>query len=54
MHYIELMHDLKVDRLSTLWLRDPSGQICFIGLIEFEWHENKKINVDVGEIRELK
>ena len=36
-HYMELMKDMKVEKLSTLWLMESSGEICFFGLIEFRW-----------------
>lgn len=53
-HYMELMKDVKIEKLGTLWLMENSGDICFFGLVEFEWRPNEKVSVDIGEIEELK
>ena len=48
------MKDMKVEKLNTLWLMQSSGEIIFFGLVEFQWRQNEKFSVDIGEIQELK
>ena len=47
-HYIEIIKDIVVDKLSTVWVQNNDEELCFIGLTEFEWSEKLNINVDVG------
>ena len=53
-HYMEIAKDVKIEKISTVWLKDESKEICFFGLMEFNWQENEDITVDVAEIKELK
>ena len=53
-HYMELVKDIKIKKISTVWLKDESKEICFFSLMDFDWQENENITVDVTEIKELK
>ena len=39
-HYMELAKDVKIEKLNTAWVKDESKEICFFGLMEFQWREN--------------
>lgn len=51
---MELTKDVTIEKLGTFWLKNEAEEICFFGLVTFEWHQNEKFSVDIGEIQELK
>jgi len=54
-HYLQILRDMKVTRLTTVWIKDEFREIYFFGLMEFKFQMNEKVEVDVqDDISELK
>jgi hypothetical protein len=42
---MELIKDVTVEKIGTLWLENDEDQLCFFGLSDFEWYQNEKVGV---------
>ncbi len=37
---METVKDIKVSKVNIVWIKDENGEICFFGLLAFEYEEN--------------
>ena len=37
---MSLVKDIKITTITTVWLKDEYRQICFFGILNFEYEQN--------------
>ncbi len=55
-HYLELVRNMKIKNLTTVWIKDQFREICFFSIVNFEYEENTVTDAEFHEdyaIREM-